>query len=438
MSFTPREVLIPLVGSAAGGALCRVAADGYLPPHHPAHLDRAISDLLESGLYQAGQQARAAVRRLKVNGGWFHRPAPVALSIVNPGDVAGLAPDNSTSAELGLALAMLMYVTQSPSGTVIASGALEANSADADGPIRAVHHLRAKFAVLEKYFRQSGVSSPPAVFFTPEMDVDGVPIADKHADSVQALRALGIEVVPVSSLRAAAARLKALRLQQRPHEVWLRRGGIAGLVLLAVAAGKVSVSVSGALLSRVPIPMEFLASALGDGRIVQTPARFHRKSDNISYPALPCRTATGLPLYRVGDTLAAKIRSGSPDDWVGMFGPNYHVLVAIAPTGGTGADSKPVIKVLPFATPWDGPVRPGEKIEFSDDVQEADELVVVLAQRFEPFDRDRLAAELHQRLDPLQPSERVNAATNFLRRSAPGWLEYVFRTTSKGEDCPDE
>src|SRR5262249_30191456 len=151
MAFSAREVLIPLVGSGEAGALCRVAADGHLPPQHPAHLDRSISELLEGGLYQAGQQARAAVRRLQL-GGWLRRPAPVAVSIVNPGDVAGLAPDNSASAELGLALAMLMFTTQSPNRIVIASGALESGSADLDCPIRPVHHLRAKFVLVEKYF----------------------------------------------------------------------------------------------------------------------------------------------------------------------------------------------------------------------------------------------------------------------------------------------
>jgi hypothetical protein len=209
MPFTSREVLIPLVGPGSGGALCRVAADGNLPPHHPAHLDRSISDLLESGLYQAGQQARAAVRRLRLNGGWLRRPAPVALSIVNPGDVAGLAPDNSASAEIGLALAMLMYLAQSPNQTVIASGSLEANSVDPDGRIRPVHHLHAKFGVVERHFRQSGVAAPPALFFTPAVDVDQAEVREKYADAVARLLAMGIDVVPVASLRAAAEKLRA-------------------------------------------------------------------------------------------------------------------------------------------------------------------------------------------------------------------------------------
>src|SRR5262245_14445484 len=117
--FETREALIPMVGGKLLGTLCRIAADGELPPAHPAQLDRALSELLESGLYQAGQQAKAAAHMFKLpRSGWL-RATTVALHVVNPGDVVGLAAENATSAELGLALAMLMYRGQTDERCVL-------------------------------------------------------------------------------------------------------------------------------------------------------------------------------------------------------------------------------------------------------------------------------------------------------------------------------
>jgi hypothetical protein len=437
MTFSSREVLIPLVGAGGKGALCRVAADGRLPPNHPAHLDRSISELLESGLYQAGQQARAAVRRLKLGDGLLKRAAPVAVSIVNPGDVTGLAPDNSASAEVGLALAMLMYIAQSPSRTVIATGALDVNNTDPDGPIRPVHHLAAKFKTTERYFLQSGVQEPPALFFTPAIDLDGAPIQEKHADAIRALGTIGIEVVPIQSLRAAGAKLKALQLRQRAHEIWLQRGAAAAAIIAAATAADLLFSAGKSWLSKRPIPMQFLSVSLPDGRILQTPIRYLKRPDGTSDSLSPCHTATDLPIYRAGDRLAAKVQSGSPDDWAGMFGANHHVLVAVStPSQVNELASRPVVKILPLPAP--DAVRSGGEVGFMVEVQESDELVVLLAQRFKSFDGNRLAAEMHELLDPLKPDERVNAARRFLQNAAPGALAYVFRTTETGEGCPSE
>jgi hypothetical protein len=419
MSFTSREVLIPLAGQGATGVLCRAAADGHLPPHHPAHLDRSISDLLESGLYRAGQQARAAVRRLRLNGGWFSRPAPVALSIVNPGDVAGLAPSNSASAEFGLALAMLMFITQSPNQIVIASGALEPNSTDPNAPIRSVHHLLTKFSVVEQYFQQSGITAPPALFFTPELDTDGTPVRDRYAEPIAHLRTMGISVVPVQTLREAAARLRATRLQIRPYERWLQRGAIAAVLL-----GALSMAAIWAV--RRPIPMEFRAVSLDDGRIVQTPVRLLGRPDGSDELLPPCRPGGGLPAYRAGDRIRVKIGSGDPNDWVGYFGANYHAMVAISTTAA-------VVKIAPLET-----TPPGGTIDFQDSVEPSLDAFFIVTRRLRPFDIDRLREQLHKRIDELNVSERLNAARAFLREAASGVLEYDFRVESGGKDCPDE
>jgi hypothetical protein len=419
--FTPREVLVPLVGPGGVGALCRVAADDHLPPPHPAQLDRSISDLLECGLYQAGQQARAAVRRLRLQKGLLTKPAPFALSVVNPGDIAGLAPDNSSSAELGLALAALMFISQSPVATVIATGAMAVNDSSPDVLVRPIHYLGAKFAVVQRYFGQAGAPRPPAFFFIPQADVDGVPTLDRYGENISALKALGIEVVPAGSLRSAAASIAALQLARRPLEIWARRGAIAASLLALLGAGS-------AWLVNRPIRLDFLPFALDDGRIAQTPVRLRTGEDGRAHALRPCPGFQGTPEYPVKDALVAEVRSGRPDDSLSSVVRNYHVLVSISSDTG--------IKILPL--PWDG-VRAGETIGYRLDLVPAhdeDNLLVLLARRFWPFDAAELESELHRRIDSLKKSEQLSAARNFLTGAAPGYLEYLFRTVNDRETCP--
>jgi hypothetical protein len=435
MRFSSREVLIPLAGPRGGGALCRIAADGHLSPHHPAHLDRSISALLEGGLYQAGQQAHAAVRRLAVDAAWFRRPAPVAVSIVNPGDVAGLAADNSASAELGLALAMLMYISQSPNRIVIATGALEQTGADPESSIRPIHHLRAKFLAVELYFSQAGISSPPALFVTPERDPDGTLIREKYCEQIETLRSMGIEVVSVRNLRAAAIEARATRMAEPPSEIWLRRGVVAALILGALAAGRI-------WLSNRPIAMAFLDTALDDGRIVQLPARLHPASAGIDALLASCRTANGQAEFEAGDRLVAEVASGSQSDPFGRYDRIYHLIVVISPeTGAERTEQKSVIKIPALDPKLAEGIRPGERFGFSIELfgqPNEDNLMFVLAQRRGPFDSDLIHTKLHQRLDTIRQSERLSAAHNYLSGVAPGFLEYRFRITDTPGACHGE
>jgi hypothetical protein len=226
-------------------------------------------------------------------------------------------------------------------------------------------------------------------------------------------------------------------LRQRAHEIWLKRAAVAAAILAVVAAADFMFSLGKSWLSERPIPMQFLSVSLPDGRILQTPMRLRDGPDGTSDSLAPCHTLGDLPTYRAGDRLAAKVQSGSPDDWAAMFGSNHHVLVAISTPGQTNDPaSRSVVKILPLPEP--NAVRSGEEVGFMVDLQKSDELVVVLAQRFKPFDANKLAGELHKLLDPLRPDERVNAARRFLQNAAPGALAYVFRTIETGEGCPSE
>jgi hypothetical protein len=167
--FAAREALIPLVGDAAGGSVARIAADAELAAPHAAHLDRSLIELLENGLYQAGQQAKSAVRQFPLPGHTWLPRASEALHVVNPGDVVGLGAENANSAELGLALALLMFRAQSEQRAVIASGALDLNSGRRDVPVLPVHHLAGKLRLIVRHFSQPGSAPRRETFSYPAM-----------------------------------------------------------------------------------------------------------------------------------------------------------------------------------------------------------------------------------------------------------------------------
>ncbi|MCK1389023.1 hypothetical protein [Bradyrhizobium sp. 21] len=423
--FAHREVLIPLVDGRSTGAICRVTANGSLPSTHPAHLDRAISELLECGLYQAGQQAQAAVRRIQLPGGWLNRPAPVALSVLNPGDVVGLTPDNSASAELGLALAKLMYVTQSGAERVIATGRLKPKVDEADALVEPVTHLGAKFGLVKQYFSQAGAPTPPRLFFAPLTDTDAEPVGVKFASEIDELARMGITVQPIADLRSAASGARASRLAKRSYTRWAEQAiALASLLSICAAAGYWS-------LSR-PIQLEFLSAALANGRVAMTPAGLRRGSSDEETLLPSCRSVDGLPILRPGDTLVIRVGSVTENAWLQPFARHFHLLVALSDKTG--------VKVLPLPQDIEmGGVHSGDAIAFKlsvPDGPDEDNLVALVAQRSRPFDAAGLEKSLREVLDSLQSSQRISATRNLLAKIAPGYIEYAFRSTRESV-CPE-
>lgn len=420
-SFVSREVLVPLIGGEARGAVCRIIAGGAIPPIHPARLDPEISELLESGLYQAGQQAQAALRRIKLSRRWFDRQMPVALSVLNPGDVVGLVSENSASAEFGLALVKLMYVTQSVVGRVIASGKLQAKVDETDASVLPVTHLRAKFELIKQYFGQPGAPPPPKFFFTPLTDIDRQPIRTKYAKEILELAAMGVSVEPIADLWSAAKIIGAAKLATHPYLRWFRR-------VLALVGSLIAAALAGYWMWSRPIELQFLTVALPDGRVAATPARVRdATSDELRF--LPtCMAADGLPALRPGDSIAFKVGSFQEPIWFQPFQRRFYLVVAVSDR--TGA------KVLPIPGDHEGiGVRPGDAVALKLRVEEgADErtLVGVIARRSRPFDTVALERALRGVLEPLRDSERISATRNFLKSVAPGYIEYIFRSAGEG------
>jgi hypothetical protein len=237
------------------------------------------------------------------------------------------------------------------------------------------------------------------------------------------------DVVPASRLREAALKLRAVRLSAGLSKRWLWRGTFAVGMLAILGTGTILLSVAKSWTSRhYSIALEFLAVALNDGRVVQSPVQVQRRPDGADRVSLPCSTVARLPVYQVRARIRARFRSGHTNDWVGALGPNFHVEVAIR-TENTH------VALLP--PPWSDAVNPGETIDFEDQVAPSDQSLFILARRFSPFDADRLQAELDQRLHGVKQSERLNVALGSLSNEAPAMLRYDFRAEEDRAGCRD-
>lgn len=420
MPLVAREVLIPLVDAGGAGGLCRIAAEGRLPPPHPARLDPALSELLEAGLYRAGQQARAGARRLRLPGSGLLAPPRVALAVANPGDLAGLSAENAASAELGLALALLLYLCQARPGVVLASGALAPGDEDPDVPVRPVHHLGAKLSLIPAHFAQTGAAAPPRLLLLPAQDPDGVAVTRRYEREIARLAALGIETRPVTSLRGAAELLGATRLRRRPAERWLR-GGLAAAAMAGLLA-----ALGWQQIER-PIPLTFAPAALDGGRIVDTPFRASLQETG-GLALLPGCRAGELPAYRAGDLLAFRVKAGEADDALGRLLGYRGLLAAVSVESG--------VKLLPLAE--GGRIEPGSLVAQLLPVRgpAEDNLVVLLLRRGRLPDAGALERRLRERLAPLGPAERLSSARGLLQQAAPGSLTYLFRSETGPEACP--
>jgi hypothetical protein len=416
--FTPREALIPVIDASSGGSVARIAADGELPVPHAAQLDRSLVELLENGLYQAGQTAKSAARLCPLPGrGWLAR-AGEALHVVNPGDVIGLGAENANSAELGLALALLMFRAQTDQRAVIASGALDLNSGGREIPVLPIHHLAGKLRLVERHFSQPGSAPAPRHCLIPTLDPDGVATIGRYVEETQALKVLGIEVRSVSTLAEAAQCVGARRVAVTPAERRLRRMLIAApAILLAALALRYGFN--------APIAMSFVPLANADGSIIATPARQAARRASSSEFLQPCRVDGSLPAFSVGERIAVRLRTGSQQDRSHWFGGYHHALVSISGSG---------VKVLPPPTAI--PVAAGADTGYLLDVREPEEetLLVWLAKRGAPFDTAALESQLRRQLQRLEPGERISAARNLLQSAAPGVLLYSFRSVSP-ESC---
>ncbi len=276
--------MIPLA-SAAGrhGRIAHVHADGTKPTND-AKLSPEIALLNDCKLYPAGAIALAAVRQLALKPSGLaliqrlgQPPKTAYLSVSNAPELYGLTPENSSSAQLGLALAMIMYQGQSPVQLVIATGELATKSSlshardghPQDVPVKPVGLIEPKLETVRQLLDdyKGGPFSSSIPFFFPKYTGEGEETLAVHRAEFERVTAAYREHGIILKLHAVSSLQEALRvlgLKRVKPQIRDRvaLGVVAGMALTGIAA-----SAAEYWLKR-PIGIEFAPIILtnGEGR----------------------------------------------------------------------------------------------------------------------------------------------------------------------------
>lgn len=442
-----RSVLIPIVapGAEAGRLLHVLARAGEAGPavDDPRKLDRTIAALYEHRLYRAGLAALGAVARVArrptpLLGGWLGTGDTghgAVLTAVNGQDFKGLTEDNAGSAELGLALALMMQAGRSGPAAVYATGALD-RGATLDGvaapgvAILPVGGLVAKLAAVGASvgLADGGAgASRTAHLFLPDRTLDGQTTAHVHRAEIAQLvatfaaRGVTLAVHPVATLDQALDVLGIRRLPRPPRE----RAAI-GLALTGIAAAAIGIGAWGWLTG--PVTLAFGTLAAPNGASIATP--FATKIDVADGRLVPrpvCRGPDGVPLFRAGEQLVMKIEVTDETPLVRHLGGTRFAIIGLSEISGVREWPEELIG-------GDGTAPLLVRIPIADGTPETN-TIVVLAQRVRRFSGLALRDDVRAVMDKAPREERLNAALAYLARRAPGHLVYKLATAGEDARC---
>ncbi len=406
--------------------------------------DRVAAPLRKVGLYQAGCAAASAVRKLGIRQPLtalyqrISRLAWIEGQRLQPAGAQG--PSEGRSAELGLALALLMCASGSRHRQIIATGALGGQPRGVlndDVEVLPVGSLPAKLRLVSTLAHHQGLPGVGAggevLFFTPsrfERDGEWLPV--ESLAEVADLKAKGVRVVPVERLSEAATELKALRARHLFHDR-VAQALVAGLLLVAFTGYAWSA------LQQRPIAMTFLPG--GTTAPDPEPYRVCFTKDGGFYPLPLGREglARSLP---AGETLGWRVQVGEPEAGggrlVSWFRPERYYLAQVM----VSEHSRAKIMVPQQTGNETMTVPPGGIWEWGWQLNDRPENngLVLLAKAETPFDPDALRAELIKEFPSAAGTDQgaaldVTAATNFIAAQAPGAAKFVIQTVERSVPC---
>jgi hypothetical protein len=402
--------------------------------------DRVAAPLRKVGLYQAGCAAASAVRKLGIRQPLtalyqrISRLAWIEGQRLQPAGAQG--PSEGRSAELGLALVLLMCASGSRHRQIIATGALGGQprgTLEDDVEVLPVGSLPAKLRLVSTLARHQGLPGVGAggevLFFTPRrFERDGQWSEVLDLAEVAELKALGVRVVPVARLSEAAAELKALRARHLFHD-HVAQALVAGLLLVAFTGYAWSA------LQQRPIAMTFLPG--GGAALEPEPYQVCFTQDDGYYPVPLGREglARSIP---AGQTLGWRVQIGEPGEGegglAGWFRPERYYVAQVM----VSEHSQAKIMVPQLAGNEVVTVPPGGVWEWGWQLNDRPENngLVLLAKAKAPFDPDALRAELIKEF-PLAAGAPmdVTAATNFIAAKAPGAAKFIIQTVERAVPC---
>lgn len=403
--------------------------------------DQVAAPLRKVGLYQAGCAAASAVRKLGIEppfGALYQQVARLAwIEAQRLQSASPSGPSEGRSAELGLALALLMGASGSPDRQVIATGALggqPSGHASDDVEVLPVGSLPGKLDLvltlashdsLPRFDREREL-----LFFTPltfeedgeQRDVASLPV-------VEQLSKFGVRVVPVGRLGEAAVILKARRARHLAADRILQAGAAA--LALMLAAG-----MTWHLWPSPKVAMTFLPA--GGVALAAEPYQACFTADGGYYPVPLDREGIARTMP-AGSTLGWNVTIDDPGTSEHVFGrwmqpAQYHLAQIML------ASSSPT-KVLTPSLPDGKPVElsPGAAWEWAWKLTEKPEnnMLVLLAQPAKPFNAAEIRRALVERFpaDGADSAMDLTAAANFLSTLAPGSVRFNVRTVEGGDPC---
>jgi hypothetical protein len=407
--------------------------------------DRVAAPLRKVGLYQAGCAAASAVRKLGIRQPLtalyqrISRLAWIEGQRLQPAGARG--PSEGQSAELGLALVLLMCASGSRHRQVIATGALGGQPhgvLDDDVEVLPVGSLPEKLRLVSTLAQHGGLpgvgSGPEVLFFTPRrFEQDGLWSEVEALPEVARLKEMGVRVIPVERLSQAAAELKALRARHLFHD-HLAQALVAGLLLVALAGYGWSA------LQQQPIAMTFLPG--GGAALEPEPYQACFTKDGGFYPIPLGREglARSIP---VGETLGWRVQVGAPENGrtglASWFVPEHYYVAQVM----VSERSRAKVMVPQRAGTDVVTVPPGGIWEWGWQLNDRTENngLVLLAQAEEPFDPDALRAALIEQFpatagaSPDGAEMDVTAAINFIAGKAPGAATFIIQTVERSVQC---
>ncbi|MEQ1713853.1 MAG: hypothetical protein ABL908_20995, partial [Hyphomicrobium sp.] len=391
-------------------------------------------------LYAAGEAALSAIRRLAIvrrRGGALpvlrERPVSGFLEVTNGEAARGLTRETGGSAELGIALALLMHAAQCQTRTVFATGALDRDN-DATGALAtnvAVRPVAGLSAKIEAVRRSSGApgAAMAAILFLPRKTIDHQETAAVHAAELDALRtdfaAKGVElaICPVATLEEAVARLgiNGLVMDERSRR-------LVGLGAAAALLG--GLALAGHFWLASPIALELSTWPVAGAGDVPTPLRVRYGPDHALVRQSDCRDGDRNRLFGPGDRLVLAVAVRAPGRLALALGGYRFAVVGLSETGVVKEFRDREIRLVHDA----GAPRLAIEIAASDGREERTR-VVVLARRIVGFDRLQLREDVRGVMDAVPASERLNAGWVHLQRLAPGSLKSDIRTTAMEVTC---
>ncbi len=408
--------------------------------------DRVAAPLRKVGLYQAGCAAASAARKVGIEPPLtalyqrISRLAWIEGQRLQPAVSKG--PSEGRSAELGLALVLLMSASGSHDQQIIATGALGGQPlgvGDDDVEVLPVGGVPEKLRLIATLARNKALprfdERRKLLCFVPKkfqqddswLDTTTLPEVDELTD-------LGVRVVPVGRLSEAAAILNA---RQSRHLFYDRlvQAAMIGLVVLGTAAFAWS-----HWTAHRDIPIRFLAG--GGSALALEPYQACFTNDGGFYPLPLNRNGVGRSLP-AGATLGWRVQIGDPPEKQGFienwFAPStYRVAQAMLSRHSS-------VKVIVPQSSEGGEVRiaPGGIWEWGWQLNDSPEInsLVLLAIADKSIDADALRSDLIERFpkargtEPGQEGLDVTAAANYLAAKATGAAKFNIETLERNSQC---